>query len=131
MKEAIVRLLLGGPYLAIHLFEERRALLAPLLVIANQLQLVHGEVVEALGDLIDVHLVVRQNRRIWCSIWDESGHEGGFSTRWHLLSTPVNKTPIDAPDPPGWHHGMSPTPRRKTPVGKEDFYVGRKEHGSG
>src|SRR5215208_6171161 len=44
----------------------------------------------------------------------------------------ANKAPIDAPDPLGWHHGMSPTPRRKTRVGKEEnFYVGRGEHGTG
>jgi hypothetical protein len=54
----IVRLLLGSPYLAIQLLEERLALFVELLVIANQLQLLYGKVAQAFGDLLDVHLVV-------------------------------------------------------------------------
>jgi hypothetical protein len=52
--------------------------------------------------------------------------------RTPLPRTLVNKALINAPDPLGWHHGMSPTRRRKTRVGKEEnFYVGRREHGIG
>src|SRR5215212_6475985 len=54
----VVGLLLGSPYLAIHLLKERLALLVALLVIAHQLQLIYRETVEALGDLIHVHIVV-------------------------------------------------------------------------
>ena len=43
----IVRLFLGGPYLAVHPLEERLASLVALLVVANQLELLHGEAVEA------------------------------------------------------------------------------------
>ena len=43
----IVRRLLGGPYLAVHPLEERLASLVALLVVANQLELLHGEAVEA------------------------------------------------------------------------------------
>src|SRR5215212_536062 len=55
---SIVRLFLGSPYLAVHPLEKRLAPLVELLVIANQLELVHGKVVEALGNLIHVLLVV-------------------------------------------------------------------------
>src|SRR5215212_1208831 len=48
----------GVPYLAVHLFEERLAPLVELLVVAHQLQLLHRKVVEALGDLLHIHLVV-------------------------------------------------------------------------
>src|ERR687894_565578 len=54
----VVGLLLGSPYLAIHLLEERLAPLVALLVIAHQLQLLYRETLEALGDLIHVHIVV-------------------------------------------------------------------------
>src|SRR5829696_5054447 len=54
----VVGLLLASPYLAIHLLEERLAPLVALLVIAHQLQLLYRETVEALGDLIYVHIVV-------------------------------------------------------------------------
>src|SRR5215212_11738209 len=54
----VVGLLLGSPYLAIHLLKERLAPLVALLVIAHQLQLLYRETVEALGDLIHVHIVV-------------------------------------------------------------------------
>src|SRR5215207_6610303 len=57
-REENVRLLVGSPYLAIHLLEERVALLVALLVIANLLQLLHGKVVQASRDLLHVHLVV-------------------------------------------------------------------------
>src|SRR5215217_4282774 len=66
-REENVRLLLGSPYLAIHLLEERVALLVALLVIANLLQLLHGKVVQASRDLLHVHLVVagyRENGRL-------------------------------------------------------------------
>jgi hypothetical protein len=43
----LVWLLSGRPYLAIQLLEERLSLLVELLVIANQLQLLHGKIVEA------------------------------------------------------------------------------------
>src|SRR5215218_1927125 len=59
----VVWLLSGRPYLAIQLLEERLALLIELLVIAHQLQLLHGEIVEAFGDLLHVHLVVALYRK--------------------------------------------------------------------
>ena len=57
----------------------------------------------------------------------------GELLRINLPRTRVNKASIHAPDPLGWHHGMSPTPRRKTRIGKEEenFYLGRTEHGIG
>ena len=43
----IVRFLSGSPYLAIHLLKERLAPLVALLVIAKELELLHGKVAEA------------------------------------------------------------------------------------
>src|SRR5215207_2915766 len=48
------------------------------------------------------------------------------------LGTWVNKPPVEAPDPSGWHHGCC-RPLGKTRVGNEEenFYVRSEEHGIG
>src|SRR5829696_3265076 len=40
---------------------------------------------------LQIGLEERQNRRIWCPIWYESGHEGSFSTRWVVFGTDVTE----------------------------------------
>ena len=53
----------------VHLLKERLARLVALLVVANSSELLDGEVIEARGDLLHVHLVValyREGSRLRC-----------------------------------------------------------------
>jgi len=47
-----------GPYLAVELLDEGLAVLVPLLVLADLLELICGETFQPLGDLFDGQLVV-------------------------------------------------------------------------
>src|SRR5215207_2934173 len=85
------------------------------------------------GLWMDLNRVQRPKK--WCHRGQKEAQKRvpeSFSTRSPLPGTSVNKPPVEAPDPSGWHHGCC-RPLGKTRVGNEEenFYVRSEEHGIG
>src|SRR5918992_1434957 len=65
-------------------------------------------------------------------------HRSGFMqnrtyglSRMHLPRRLVNEPAVDAPNPSGWHHRCCPPVGEQRGLAERNFYVGRREHGTG
>src|ERR671911_1859734 len=76
-------------------------------------------------------VVVSSNSKHLPTMHPEQLNIRGQLRRIPLPRTPVNKAPIHAPDPLGWHHGCCRPVGEKRGLARREFCVGRREHGIG